>query len=166
MNTKRAGIDPGKTGGIAIFEGEHLTYGRRLDTVTPQGLYHILTGCTEIVIERAQATRQMGASNSFEYGRSFGLQETVANLTGAKIFYVAPQWWKGRLNIPTDKKRATQIALKGIPNLEQFIKAEADHGIAEAALMATLLLSEKYYQELVLNNSKREQPKKRVSYRL
>jgi crossover junction endodeoxyribonuclease RuvC len=160
------GIDPGKTGGWAIFEGGDLFAAGRMDKTPLPVLHKQLSRCEEIIIERAQAAPKQGISTVFEYGRNFGRVEAVAMLTDAEIYYAAPQWWKSKLNVPVDKKLAVNKALDWIFDLEKYVKLEGDHGIAEAALLCQILLNAKLFDELVANNEKRETKRKRPSYRL
>lgn len=164
---KRAGIDPGKTGGWAIYRDNDLVAAGPVIFDDIKGLYAKLAGCHEIIIERAQGTRQMGASNSFEYGRSFGRLESIAILTGARVYYTAASWWKGKLNVSADKKLSHEHALRVIPGLKEFAQLQGDHGIAEAALMVQILLDQRLFEQLEENNLEAQKPKKKpVSYRL
>ena len=164
-----AGIDPGKSGGWAVFDcdtGQLIEAGRINHDDMP-ALARALTGCEEILIERAQSSNQMGVSSSFEYGRNFGRIESVAILTGADIYYCASSWWKGKLAVSPDKELAIAKAIRTIPGLKNYVKYKADDGVAEAALIGTVLLSNKLFQQLEANNIKRAKPKKKkVSYRL
>lgn len=162
-------IDPGKKGGWALFnrDTKELIDAGRLNVSRP--LLHLddWHGCRVILIERAQASSQMGVSSSFEYGRGFGRIEAVALMTGAKVYYCAPVWWKGKLAVPVDKEKAVKVAIRRNPDLARFLKLKSDDGIAEAALMAQILLSKPLFSQLLANNKKREAPKKkRVVFRL
>lgn len=164
-----AGIDPGKSGGWAVYDVDtaQLIEAGRIKHDDMGSLARALTGCEEIVIERAQASNQMGVSSSFEYGRNFGRIEGVAFLSGAKVYYAHPAWWKGKLAVPADKELAIKLALKRTPGLSQFVKLKSDDGVAEAALLGRVLLSDKLFSELKRNNDKRKTvKKKKVSYRL
>jgi hypothetical protein len=164
---KVAAIDPGKAGGYAVYYGQDLYSAGLIDFDDPRALYRALAGCDDIVIERAQAAPAQGISSAFEYGRSFGRTEAVAILTEAKIYYVAPSWWKGKLSVPADKKLALETALKRVPGLSKYVWLTKHNGIAEAALMGKLLIDGELFSELVKNNEAREKPKrKRTSYRL
>jgi hypothetical protein len=169
MSELVAGIDPGKKGGWAVFDlssGELIRAGR-LWFDNPEAIYDNLKGCSEILIERAQAAPAQGISTAFEYGRGFGRAETAAIMTGADIYYCGPAWWKGKLAISSDKTKATEKALRLIPGLRQFMGSDGDDGVAEAALIGSVLLSKKLYGELLANNEKRVKPKKKkTSFRL
>ena len=162
-----AGIDPGKGGGWAIYEQGT---GRLEDAgpmVSPRRLQTKLTGCDIVLIERAQASPDMGVTSAFEYGRNFGMIEAVCQIVEAEILYCAPTWWKARLAVPVDKKAAVEWALELTPELASYIKKQADHGIAEAALIGQILLDDKLLRQCRRNNEKREAPKKkRPAYRL
>lgn len=162
-------IDPGKKGGWAVFDRDtkELIGAGRLDVDRPYNLVTDMGDCRVILIERAQASSQMGVSSSFEYGRGFGRIETAAMMTQATIYYCAPAWWKGKLAVPVDKNKAIIVAIRRVPGLQEYIRLKSDDGIAEAALMAGILLNKRLYSELKVNNAKRVAPKKkRPSYRL
>ena len=165
------GIDPGKGGGFAIFNyvGTLIIAGP-LDFDKPNLLTEVLIdfGVREILIERAQAAPKQGISTAFEYGRAFGRTEAACMAAPkADIYYCAPAWWKGKLAVPADKSLAQEKALKKVPYLEKFVTLQKHNGIAEAALMAQVLLDDRLFQELVANNKIREKPKKkRPSFRL
>ena len=164
-----AGIDPGKSGGFAIFDRRV----RRLITAgpllfdDPGDLHKELAyyDVREILLERAQSAP--GQGNGFEYGRGFGRTEAACLMTPAKLYYVAPVWWKSRLSVPVDKGEAIAKALSLIPGLEKHVTLKKHDGIAEAALIGSILLNRKLTDEVYANNEKRLKPKKkRVSFRL
>jgi hypothetical protein len=167
-------IDPGKTGGYAVFkdwEGWMLYRAGRVNFDDPEALQRIFWDTDDLLIERAQASSQMGSSSAFEYGRSFGRIEaaimTIPEKRRPRIHYCAPAWWKGMLAVPTDKAKATKMALNTIKGLDKFVKLKSDHGVAEAALMCLILMDPKLFTKLEVNNEKRTKPKtKRPSYRL
>lgn len=158
------GIDPGKTGGYAIFRsmGDLVTAGP-LEFDKPENLYNDLTrfAVREIVIERAQAAA--GDAGQFEYGRSFGRTEAACLISGARVWYCAPQWWKARLSVSTDKAKAYAQAIEEFPALEFFAPPgprgglDKVHGIAEAALLGSILTARRasLYAELTKNNAAR-----------
>lgn len=163
------GIDPGKTGGYGIFElqTEKLAYAAKFNFDKPELLHADLVrfGVTEILIERAQAAK--GDRGQFEYGRAFGKAEAACLISGAKLFYCAPVWWKSRLSISTDKAKAYHEAVRRWPSLEFYAPPgprgglDEVHGVAEGCLIGSCLLSQKLYGELTKNNAARVKPKRR-----
>lgn len=158
-----AGIDPGKKGGWAIFDrqGRKLIKAGPLLFDDPRELYFTFYHVKAILIERAQAAPGQGVSTAFEYGRGFGRAEAAAMMTGAQILYVAPAWWKGKLAISADKKKAVAQALKIIPGLEEYVYKAKHEGIAEAALIGSILTDRNLTEQVIANNSKREAAKTR-----
>lgn len=162
-----AGIDPGKKGGWAVFDrpsGRLIKAGPLLFD-DPGDLFDNLRNVRVILIERAQSARDQ--ANQFEYGRGFGRTEAAAMMTGAVVHYTAPAWWKGQLGISTDKKQAMAKALAKIPGLDKYVYLQKHEGIAEAALIGSILTVRKLADKVELNNERRLKPKrKRPSFRL
>lgn len=162
-------IDPGKNGGFALFDTDtgKLVEAGRLQFDNPRYLYMKFFECTEIIIEEVHGSSNQGQSQAFEFGRAHGRAEAAAMMTGADIYYVSPQWWKGKLAVSTDKKKATDKALKLIPGLNRFVKLAKDDGAAEAALLGLFLIRPELRKEVTRLTDKRARPKKkRVSFRL
>lgn len=172
------GVDPGKTGGYAIFDlsGKFVTCGP-FEFGKPRKFYDALVkhDVSEILFERAQAAK--GDAGQFEYGRAFGQAEAVGLLVCGpdRVFYCAPQWWKARLNVSTDKSDAYHAAVRRWPALGFLAPPgprgglDAVHGQAEAALIGSILTSQKLYDELTKNNLARvkraKKPKVRYDWR-
>lgn len=132
-----AGIDPGGTGGFAVFDRSGMIDGGPMKLDNLFRLERRLCNCDVILLERAQGAP--GQANQFQYGRNFGLVEAVAILSRAEILYVSPVTWKSKLTVSTDKAKAVERARRLIPNVRDFMKSDADHGTAEAALIAYFL---------------------------
>lgn len=156
-----AGIDPGKTGGVAVFVDNKLRWAEPLQFDRPGRLYDTLTKyeVEAVIIERAQAAK--GQANQFEYGRGFGRTEAAAMMSGAEVRYVAPQWWKARLNVPVDKREAYHLACQLFPTL-YFLAPPGPqggldlvHGVAEAALIGSILCDDRLSAESDKNNDAR-----------
>lgn len=172
------GCDPGKTGGWAIFEpsGNFVTCGP-FEFSKPENFYRALVKyrVTEVLFERAQAAK--GDAGQFEYGRAFGQFEAIALLVcglGA-VHYCAPQWWKARLNVSTDKAQAYAMAVRLWPEFAFLAPPgprgglDLVHGQAEAALIGSILANPKLRSELLKNNLARvaraKKPKVRYDWR-
>ena len=167
-----AGIDPGKSGGYAIWDrrSKKLITAGPLVFDEPDKLLRAFDYYTvqEILIERAQASSGQGVSTAMEYGRAFGRTEAACIISGADIYYVGPAWWKGKLNVSANKELAVARAHELIPNLGEFVTLKKHDGIAEAAMIGMILTDKALTDAVMANNEKREKRKKRkrVSYRI
>lgn len=140
------GIDPGINGGLAVMAHGVLWGAQPLPTVgdgtsrmvSGQILIDILDehGPDLAVIERVGAMPGQGVSSMFRFGRSVGIVEGVLAAMRVRIQWVAPTVWKRGLGLPADKEAARQRALETFPECAGCFRRKADHGPAEAALLA------------------------------
>lgn len=106
------GIDPGKSGGLAIIDPN------RDPVVThypmpssPQDLWAILDEKLElesyvahIVIEKVRSSPQMGVVSAFTFGRGYGVLLGVIATLDTPYKEETPQAWQKALRIPPRKK--------------------------------------------------------------
>jgi crossover junction endodeoxyribonuclease RuvC len=146
------GIDPGVHGGLAVIEitnGAALTLVTAIDvpvigigakqTVDVIALQEFLLhfGPTHCYFERAQAMPRQGASSGFLYGRAVGALEAVVSCCAIPLTRVEPTRWKRAFHLAAkDKEGARQRALQLFPAAHEMLRRKADHGRAEAALIA------------------------------
>lgn len=165
------GIDPGSTkGGWALIDTKGKVHDAgfvNMDRKEQDRLFDALEMADYVALERAQASKQMGVSSSFIYGRAAGIAEGAALAIGCRVFYLSPSWWKARIAVPADKKRAVSIALQRMPSLKPYVTLAKHDGIAEAALIGSVLLNRRLFQELLrLEEAKKKPKRKRVNYKL
>lgn len=101
--TKIAGIDPGKSGGIAIyFRGEFNAFDLPSE---PHELYAILDDCDTAVIEDvpAFAGKNIPSHTSFKLGKSCGIVEAAADIAGCQIVMLRPQQWQAEVGLKRNK---------------------------------------------------------------
>jgi hypothetical protein len=122
-----------------------------------------LHGVRDVLLERAQAAS--GDAGQIEYGRSFGRTESAVELAGARRWYVAPAWWKGKIGCPVDKAKAYRFAEEIFPELEWIAengpRGGLDTGTAEAALIAYVMARPSLRAEVEKNNAARLKAKRR-----
>lgn len=114
MSTLYIGVDPGKRGGIAVYNpsGTGIAYigypftteGEMADIITDLAVSASFTGdtlhaCLEWVNAMPSGGVKMGATSAFSFGRSFGFYHGL--LLGARIGYtqVRPQLWQKSLGL-------------------------------------------------------------------
>lgn len=101
------GIDPGKSGGIAVLETrDKLLYA----TVTPmpetdRDLYNYLRSITHkggqplAFLEQVSASPQMGVSSAFSFGQSYGALKMAIAAAGIRLELVSPFKWQSALGL-------------------------------------------------------------------
>ena len=150
------GIDPGKTGGIALIESKRpiMLHGLRMPTQPVASKYTLYPSAIKrvlkdngmdirrdvvdaVVIELVNAMPKQGVSSTFQFGRMFGAVESWAHsFYPGKVQYASPSTWKPAMGL-TGKTKADSIARAGaLFGDKDFWPLKSDDGIAEAALMA------------------------------
>lgn len=143
------GIDPGITGGLAIWNGDL----KRLDVidiptvgekakrrVNVQELWAWLDrpeGIDHCFVERAQAMPKQGSSSGFLYGRAVGALEAVVGCLNIPMTIIESIEWKRFHNLKkSDKEASRQRAIQLLPAFSLLMARKMDHGRAESALIA------------------------------
>lgn len=138
------GIDPGKSGAIAL-----LAYGGALvdvydmplagGLVSPQliaGLEDWANGeYGTAVIEDVHSMPKQGVASSFGFGRSKGVVEGVFAGAGRPLVYVSPAVWKRDMKLTRDKDGCRRRAIELWPSRSDLFARVKDDGRAEAALI-------------------------------
>ncbi len=146
------GIDPGKSGGVALVgEGGEFLHGVRMptvkhgkrDLVDPRAINEALTVVDDVggivtrgvVIEQVGAMPGQGVSSMFNFGRHTGAVEGWALGTGLPVSWVTPAVWKRYFGLSRDKRASLDRARLEFGDLKLW-DVLANDGIAEAALIA------------------------------
>ena len=136
------GIDPGKSGALAIIwpEGEPVT----IDVFDEQAYRdRLLTASQDCqcicCLEKVSAMPGQGVTSMFNFGDNFGFIRGL--LTAYHIPYelVRPQRWKKEYSLNQDKDASIREAHRLYPDvsLRRTDRCKTDHdGMAEALLMA------------------------------
>lgn len=149
------GIDPGKSGGIAIISELHL------EAVTPMiiaGKDIDLWATAEWVdrytfedehaicyIEKVSAMPKQGVTSMFNFGFSTGAMHGVIAALGIPRYLVTPQTWKNKILTGTkkDKNAAVDWCRRAYPDVSLLAteKSRKSHsGMAEAICIARYAL--------------------------
>lgn len=144
------GIDPGKSGGVAILDDTGafvggirtplLQHGKRdlvdirwigswVDNLMPR------SGASHVVLEQVNAMPGQGVTSMFNFGRHTGAVEAYALSLGVPVTWVTPQKWKGYFNLSKDKMASLDRARLEFGD-NALWRIKANDGIAEAALIA------------------------------
>ena len=143
------GIDPGFSGGLAIFENHALVavtdmpvMGSGTKTeVNPQGLLDWLSEQAKgpvdaCFIERVAAMPKQGSSSTFRFGEGYGVLQGVVAALGYPLRKVTPPTWKRAFNLGSEKDESRKLAIQRWPDHSQHFARVRDDGRAEAALIA------------------------------
>jgi crossover junction endodeoxyribonuclease RuvC len=153
-----AGIDPGLTGAVAIYDRDadkligvwdiptvkELISGRqrrRLDMAKLRELFDLVAmfGVALIGIEKVQGWggEDQSASAAFQFGYVFAKIESEAERI-APVVNARPDLWKMREKVPNDSAAIVKMAIEAFPGVDRFYGSKGGllHDRAEAALLA------------------------------
>nr|MBA3776574.1 hypothetical protein [Betaproteobacteria bacterium] len=133
------GIDPGKTGGIAILDAQArlLLAAPMPNTVVGLGTTMRLMKFTHqdnlrVTLEYVRSMPGQGHVGAFTFGRGFGNLEGMLEVLGIRYSTVVPRLWQARFNCLTggDKNISKARAQRMFPDIKMT------HAIADALLIA------------------------------
>jgi len=143
------GVDPGKTGGVAVLHEGRLLGAHRMPVtadgkqVDAHGVRDLLDAIANpnhdtIVLERVHAMPKNGSIASFSLGHSVGIVVGVALGAGYRLRLIGPAEWKKIVGIPagSDKGASRAKASELFPDQRELWKLKRDDGLAESALIA------------------------------
>ena len=152
------GIDPGLSGGIAIFENNKVK--EMFDMpVMPDGkknkrqlnnafLVQIVKDNIEdiedtvVVVEQVNAMPGQGVTSMFNFGQTFGAIKGICAALGLPIFFVRPAKWKKHFELINSSKDASRTkAIEMYPSIAEKLSKKKDVNKSDAILIA------RYYYE-------------------
>jgi len=146
-----AGIDPGKTGALAITYPDGAVMVFDVPTVKLRGkevpawmewqrsweAAFAFAGVDQVVIEEVAARPGQGVTSMFTFGRTLGFAHALAVASGASVRSVTPSVWKGKLGLlNSDKGASREKAAALYPRKSHLFSRVKDDGRAEATLLA------------------------------
>lgn len=145
MKTVFIGIDPGKSGGIAMIDTQE-NY-QVAQEFSEDGLISV---CEEIRIkgrtmkvmcclEKVGAMPKQGVVSMFNFGQSFGYIKGVLESFRIPYQEITPQKWKKEFGLNSKKAASVEVCRKLFPDVSLLAtpKCKKPHdGMAEALLMA------------------------------
>lgn len=145
------GVDPGKSGGIAILAGRKVKTHKMPESATD--LVHLMRGYQGLQIidgiptwavafvEKVNAGPKMGSSASFKFGQNVGEIRVAILAASIRLEYVSPQKWQKEFGLivkgrglgqdDTSKKNRNKARAQ-----ELFPGVKMTHAIADAILIA------------------------------
>jgi hypothetical protein len=151
------GIDPGLTGGCAVYAAHTGTIIDVIDIPTIGVDAKQRVDCAAIYnwisttrgngfiargfIERAQAMPDQGSSSGFKYGRGVGYLEATVLLSHIPLEIIEVRAWKKHFGIVGSKadgagEAARALVIQRFPEASHLFARKKDHGRAEAVLIA------------------------------
>lgn len=135
------GIDPGKTGGVALLDGDEVLLWPMPPTTAELVLLleELRPRASWAVVERQQAWPGQGVVSTFRLGEQFG---AIIGVLAAQRWHVAdvpPATWKRALGlhrVDHPKDRARELAMQLYPAAAERLRLRSAHGLAEALLLA------------------------------
>ena len=146
-----AGIDPGKTGALAITYPDGFVECFDVPKVKLRGkevpawhdwqkswsLALMFNQPNMIVIEDVSARPGQGVTSMFTFGRTLGFVHAIAVASGASIQFVTPSVWKGKMGLLNSSKGASREKASALyPKARDLLGRVKDDGRAEAILLA------------------------------
>lgn len=146
-----AGIDPGKSGAMAIiypdgsvqfFDVPRIKLRNKDrpawgDWIRSWSAALGFAGVDLIVIEEVAARPGQGVTSMFTFGRTLGFAHAIAVGSGAAVQTVTPAVWKGKLGLLNSGKGASREVCSNLyPTTAAQLARVKDDGRAEAALIA------------------------------
>ena len=139
------GVDPGKTGAIAVInergEPQWVDDIPRLGgEVDAKGFVEMLRESRNLIacaaIERTQAMPQTPRSICHSLGMSEGMALAGLLMLEVRVVRPRPNEWKKVLDVPADKVKAKEKAEMMFPTMKHRLTRASDHNRAEALLLA------------------------------
>jgi len=131
------GIDPGKSGGIAVVDDCAGAVAFKLDT-TERDVWDTLLECRDNLnasvafIEKVNAFPKQGVSSTFKFGKSYGMLIGMLVALKVRFEYVPPGVWQRNLScLSKGDKNVTKAKAQ-----ELFPSLKITHAIADALLIA------------------------------
>ncbi len=146
---KTIGIDPGLTGGIAIFDGREFEAvydmptmtkitgkGNMVDAAALKTIIHLNTPA-DIWVEDVTSLPRSGSQAAFSFGRSLGVIEGVS--AGMPVNYIRSNKWMKFFSLTSKKKSpgcTISLAKLKYPATRDYLTRAKDDGRADAILIA------------------------------
>ena len=133
------GIDPGKTGAIAVMDGDDMSV-RVFDmpaTIEEKRAILSEIGAVRCAwIEKPFFPRMIGIKNAVTISQAYGELKACLFFAGVPTNEVPPAAWKKHFGLSTDKDASRAYASSVFPDQSNLWARKKDDGRAEAALIA------------------------------
>jgi len=135
------GIDPGKSGAIAVLQDANIILLNKFDKVVYLETIDFLSKAqlkTKCVIEKVGAMPGQGVKSMFTFGENFGWIKGILDMGEISFQEIPPQKWKKEFSLTKDKARSIEVCRQLFPNAQLIPKGcrVPDNNLAEALLLA------------------------------
>lgn len=138
------GIDPGKTGAIAVMDDdgilclEQFNVDKYVDVLSYVGK-STSTKDIKVCLEKVGAMPGQGVVSMFNFGHNLGVIEGILSALRIPYQLVPPQTWKKEFSLTGDKAKSIEVCKKLFPWVDLRATERSrkpSDGLAEALLMA------------------------------
>jgi crossover junction endodeoxyribonuclease RuvC len=146
------GVDPGKTGAIASWDGKNLRIedvptiaigkgkGKTKTEINLPELADIFNiifaGADHAYVENVGAMRGQGVTSMFNFGATFGMLKMGVAMANIPMTLISPVKWKAEMGLNRDKEKSRFRALQLFPAFSEYFKLKKHDDRAEAAVLA------------------------------
>lgn len=144
--TLYVGIDPGKSGAIAVVRDSKVItllpydatmYARVLNAVSMMATGNLRS--VKVCVEKVGAMPGQGVVSMFNFGHNLGMIEGMLTALNLPYQLVPPQTWKKEFSLNSDKTKSIGVCQKLFPGVDLKATSRSrkpSDGLAEALLMA------------------------------
>lgn len=138
------GIDPGKTGAIAVMNDdrilclEQFNVDKYVDVLSYVGR-SARAKDIKVCVEKVGAMPGQGVVSMFNFGHNLGVIEGILSALRIPYQLVPPQTWKKEFSLTGDKAKSIEVCKKLFPGVDLRATERSrkpSDGLAEALLMA------------------------------
>lgn len=138
------GIDPGKTGAIAVMDDdgilclEQFNVDKYVDVLSYVGQSTSVKDI-KVCLEKVGAMPGQGVVSMFNFGHNLGVIEGILSALRIPYQLVPPQTWKKEFSLTGDKAKSIEVCKKLFPWVDLRAtdrSRKPSDGLAEALLMA------------------------------
>lgn len=134
------GIDPGKSGAIAVIYPDGSVYAKPFDAEEYIKLLKELKLRPAVCcLEKVGAMPGQGVVSMFNFGHNLGFIEGLLQAYSIPYQLVPPQTWKKEFSLSSEKAKSIEVCQKLFPEVSLLATKRSrkpNDGIAEAILMA------------------------------
>ena len=133
------GIDPGKSGALAIIDGNMMNLIPFSETDYINAIKVVPSELAVVCVEHVGAMPGQGVTSMFNFGQNFGYIKGLLEAYQISYELVRPQKWKKEFGITGEKNNSIEVCKRLFPgvSLRRTERCRKDDdGMAEALLMA------------------------------